>query len=62
MTSQPPWRRSSYCEANGCFEVAPMDQYALLRDSKDPNGPQLRFSREVWNEFVDAIKRGDLEG
>lgn len=39
-----------------------MDQYALLRDSKDPNGPQLRFSREVWNEFVDAIKRGDLEG
>jgi Domain of unknown function (DUF397) len=57
------WRKSSYSGSNGgaCVEVAvlPGDSRAV-RDSKDPGGPKLRFSREEWRAFTTSIKRGEL--
>ena len=57
------WRKSSYSGSNGgdCVEVAmlPEDSRAV-RDSKDPGGPKLRFSREEWRAFTTSIKRGEL--
>jgi hypothetical protein len=57
------WRKSSYSGSNGgaCVEVAvlPTDSLAV-RDSKDPGGPKLRFSREEWRAFTTSIKRGEL--
>jgi hypothetical protein len=29
-----------------------------VRDSKDPLGPQLRFSTEAWNAFASAAAAG----
>ena len=31
-----------------------------VRDSKDPDGPNLRFSREEWRAFTNSVKRGEL--
>jgi hypothetical protein len=57
------WRKSSYSGSNGgnCVEVAvlPEDSRAV-RDSKDPHGPNLAFSREEWRAFTTCVKRGEL--
>jgi predicted secreted Zn-dependent protease len=59
MSGDGTWRKSSYSGGQGgdCVEVAarPAVQMAV-RDSKDQNGPALRFSREAWNVFTAGIK------
>jgi hypothetical protein len=54
-----PWRRSTRSGngGNSCVEVATVDQVIALRDSKDPDGPRLRFSPAAWNTFTAGIKR-----
>ncbi|MFJ6774148.1 DUF397 domain-containing protein, partial [Kitasatospora sp. NPDC091257] len=31
-------------------------------DSKDPRGPQLRFSADAWNAFASAVGDGAFGG
>jgi Domain of unknown function (DUF397) len=57
------WRKSSYSGSNGgnCVEVALLSgDRRAVRDSKDPGGPNLRFSRDEWRAFTTSIKRGEL--
>jgi hypothetical protein len=57
------WRKSSYSGSNGgdCVEVAMLPGHSrAVRDSKDPGGPNLTFSREEWRAFTSSIKRGEL--
>jgi hypothetical protein len=32
----------------------------LVRNSKDPNGPVLRFTRAEWEAFVGGVEDGDF--
>jgi hypothetical protein len=53
------WRTSSYSGGNGgtCVEVADnLPGVIAVRDSKDPEGPVLRFSRGDWSAFVVGIR------
>ncbi|MFD6566298.1 DUF397 domain-containing protein [Micromonospora profundi] len=52
------WRKSSYSDNNGgaCVEVAELDTSVVVRDSKDPKGSTLRFTRGAWTEFVHSIR------
>ena len=53
------WRMSSYSGGNGgtCVEVADnLTGVIAVRDSKDPDGPVLRFSRADWSAFVTGIR------
>ncbi|MFC8298496.1 DUF397 domain-containing protein [Micromonospora orduensis] len=52
------WRKSSYSDNNGgaCVEVAELDTNIAVRDSKDPGGPTLRFTRGAWSGFVASIR------
>ncbi|KDN83833.1 DUF397 domain-containing protein [Kitasatospora cheerisanensis] len=54
------WRKSSYSGGNGaCVEIAvPGSASIAVRDSKDPQGPQLRFSRASWAAFAAAAGAG----
>ena len=57
------WRKSSYSGSNGgaCVEVAALPGASrAVRDSKDPHGPNLRFSREEWRAFTNSMQRGEL--
>jgi hypothetical protein len=56
-----PWRKSSHSSNEGpeCVEVAACPEMVHVRDSKDPEGPQLAFSAEAWAAFVAyAAERG----
>jgi hypothetical protein len=56
------WRKSSR-SGNGsgdCVEVATTTQTLhLARDSKNPDGPVLAFTRTEWTTFLAAVKVGD---
>jgi hypothetical protein len=57
------WRKSSYSGSNGgaCVEVAMLPEHSrAVRDSKEPGGPKLRFSRDEWRTFTTCVKRGEL--
>jgi uncharacterized protein DUF397 len=57
------WRKSSYTGSNGgnCVEVAVLPDNSLaVRDSKDPDGPKLTFTRAEWRTFTTALKTGSL--
>lgn len=58
------FRRSSYCDSSACLEVgfrkATCDA-VLIRDSKDQDGPLLRYTRLAWAEFLAGAKAGEFE-
>ncbi len=58
------WRKSSYSGSNGgaCVEVAVLPDHSLaVRDSKDPDGPKLTFTRTEWRTFTTALGTGALD-
>jgi hypothetical protein len=59
-TSNLTWRKSTHSGGNGaCVEIAVPDTLSIaVRDSKDPEGPQLRFSNEAWAAFAAAAGSG----
>jgi hypothetical protein len=60
MTGKLVWEKSSYSGSDGnCVEVAKLtgDERAV-RDSKNAEGPSLRFGSGQWREFIARIKQG----
>lgn len=53
------WRKSSYSADNSgnCVEISDHDSRVLVRDTKDRQGPLLRFSPTAWRRFADHVKR-----
>jgi len=57
------WTKSSLSLSNGnCVEVAslPGDQIGV-RDSKDAEGPVLRFTPDEWNAFLGGVRNGEFD-
>lgn len=56
------WRRSRRSYGSGaCLEVATEFGYHIhVRDSKDPQGPVLRFAPVDWNSFLVGVRTGGL--
>jgi hypothetical protein len=55
------WKQSTYCASSSCVEVAHTHRTVHVRDTKDPEGPQLVVPVEAWRELIASIKRGDLD-
>ncbi|TDB83233.1 DUF397 domain-containing protein [Actinomadura sp. KC216] len=63
MTTPDPahvtWRKSIRSSGTGqCVEVAGLDASVGVRDSKDPRGPVLLFTRPAWRTFIRRIDQG----
>jgi Domain of unknown function (DUF397). len=57
------WRKSSYSSEDGgqCVELADLTATIGIRDSKNPYGPYLSFSRTELTRLVDQVKTGALD-
>lgn len=58
------WRKSARSGGQGgaCVEVAELpDGGAAVRDSKNPNGPQLVFTHAEWQAFIGGVKDGEFD-
>lgn len=55
------WRKSQCSGEAQCVEVAWDTAGVRVRDSKDPDGPVLRFSWEEWDAFVAGIRDGEFD-
>ncbi|MGA4845827.1 DUF397 domain-containing protein [Streptomyces sp. G5(2025)] len=54
------WRKSSYSGGSGddCVEIAPCPAAIHVRDSKNPEGPQLALEPRAWARFVSYTSHG----
>ncbi len=62
--STAAWRKSSLSGPNGgqCVEVAVnLPDTIALRDSKNPNGPELLLTLAQWHTFTQGIKNGAFD-
>lgn len=57
------WRKASVSTANGnCVELATLpDGTIAVRDSKDPDGPWLAFTRAEIATWLDGAKAGEFD-
>jgi hypothetical protein len=56
------WRKSTRSGAAGhCVEVAETPADVLVRDSKNANGPVLRFGARGWNGFIAGVRDGEFD-
>ena len=58
--SELRWIKSSFCESGNCVEIASTGAQILIRDSKQPQGPHLEFTRQEWEAFEAGMGRGDF--
>lgn len=55
------WKKSTFSESGGeCVEVAMTQGGVLVRDSKNPAGPVLWFTRLEWIAFLYGVLAGEF--
>jgi len=61
--SDPYWIKSSLSFSNSnCIEVASLPDGEIgVRDSKDPEGPVLRFTSGEWHAFLGGARNGEFD-
>jgi hypothetical protein len=55
------WRRSSRCDTGACIEVGQADDTVVVRNSRDPDGPQLQFTFAEWRAFIAGARDGEFD-
>ena len=56
------WRKSRRSGNNGaCVEVRDRGHAFDVRDSKNPSGPMLTFTRTEWEAFIGGAKDGEFD-
>lgn len=62
MNTEYRYRRSSFCGASSCVEVAPLSNgQVALRDSKEPTRAEHTFTADEWADFVRGVKAGEFD-
>jgi hypothetical protein len=59
--SRADWRKSTHSCTTGCVEIAFVDGLVAVRDSKDRQGPVLRFTPAEWKAFLSGVRGGEFE-
>lgn len=54
------WRKSTACNNVNCVEVAQDGDEWLLRNSREPDGPWLRFTPAEWEAFRLGVNAGEF--
>jgi Domain of unknown function (DUF397) len=61
--SDANWFKSSLSFSNSnCVEVAGLPDGEIgVRDSKDTEGPVLRFTPDEWHAFLGGVRNGEFD-
>jgi hypothetical protein len=55
------WTKSSFSGDVGCIEVNNSEKGVIaLRDSKDKNGPVLKFNFHEWDSFLKGVRNDEF--
>jgi hypothetical protein len=62
-SSDSNWFKSSLSFSNSnCVEVASLTEGEIgVRDSKDSEGPVLRFTPDEWHAFLGGVRNGEFD-
>jgi len=61
--SDSHWVKSSLSFSNGnCVEVASLPEGEIgVRNSRDSEGPVLRFTSDEWHAFLGGVRNGEFD-
>jgi len=59
--TDPHWAKSTASGNASCVEVAMTDNAVLVRDTKDRQGPVLRFTAREWAAFLIGVRNGEFD-
>jgi hypothetical protein len=64
LNSDDQWVKSSLSFSNGnCVEVASLPHGEVgVRNSRDSEGPVLRFTSDEWHAFLGGVRNGEFDG
>jgi hypothetical protein len=62
-TRDVTWVKSSLSFANGnCVEVSDLPGGGIgIRNSRDRQGPVLRFTSDEWQAFLGGVRKGEFD-
>lgn len=57
------WHKATIsADDNACVEVATEPTgWTAVRDSTDPHGPALMFTKKEWAAFLDGARKGEFD-
>jgi hypothetical protein len=53
-------RISSFCHHGGCVGVGVDGGAIIVRSTREPDGPVLRFTDEEWDGFLSGVRNGEF--
>jgi hypothetical protein len=57
----PRWQKSSLSGNDGCVEWRIDEGGVRLRDTKQQDSPELRFTHKEWIAFLGAVRNGEAD-
>lgn len=54
------WYKSTMSGAENCVEVAVVNDSILVRNSRDPRGSVLSFTRQEWTAFLEGVNNANF--
>lgn len=62
MNETTGWiKASASAPQDQCVEMRRLGDVIEVRDSKDPDGPVLRFTSGEWAAWLDGTKKGEFD-
>ena len=56
------WFKATVSNASqGCVEVAHLELWTVVRDSKNPGGPVHCYTPHEWACFLDGVRAGEFD-
>ncbi|MGH3980753.1 MAG: DUF397 domain-containing protein [Pseudonocardiaceae bacterium] len=56
------WQKATESIVDGaCVEIAQLSGMVAVRDSKDPDGPILTYTKDEWSAFLGGAKKGEFD-
>lgn len=55
------WRKSTFSDTTNCLEVRQVGEEIWVRNSRDPEGSTLRYTRPEWRAFLMGARAGEFD-